>query len=383
MALNCDTCGQSFPTNASLYMHKQEAHNTPSLILVNHDHGGKSDPQNDPDLQVIDEYTQPKKRYHDGPEPPRKRKDSQLDPNLEIVDEYNDPAFDGGPKIIDGYNDPTSDGQADDGLQVIDEYIAPPSRRVDYKTMYEKCVKEGKKFKIKSGRYIEDLKRRCRAEIERRVNNATAGRIEETSALERKYHDDIVKLKKLHAQQMSDLEGIKDAACNDLIKKVKREHQEEIDRVIAGYDKKIGELETGCEERMKLLRDQIKSIQEDDESISSLTKSIFNCTTMEEIFEIQRLIKNHQLDVLTSKHLKTLQNLFLSLSYGVLPICQPQREKVSQSQRRLVEKIQNTSSASAKRLLKENRAEVVNLFSIIEGSLKLARNSYNRFGTQS
>lgn len=168
-----------------------------------------------------------------------------------------------------------------------------------------------------------------------------------------------------------------------MIKKVKREHQEEIDRVIAGYDKKIGELETGCEERMKLLRDQIKSIQEDDESISSLTKSIFNCTTMEEIFEIQRLIKNHQLDVLTSKHLKTLQNLFLSLSYGVLPICQPQREKVSQSQRRLVEKIQNTSSASAKRLLKENRAEVVNLFSIIEGSLKLARNSYNRFGTQS
>ena len=104
---------------------------------------------------------------------------------------------------------------------------------------------------------------------------------------------------------------------------------------------------------------------------------------MEEIFEIQKLVRNHQLDLLIQRHLKTLQKLFLSLSYGVLPICQPQRDQVTDSQRQLVERIQSASRNTAKRIIKENRNEVVNLFTIINDSLKLARDSFNRFGTSS
>ena len=102
---------------------------------------------------------------------------------------------------------------------------------------------------------------------------------------------------------------------------------------------------------------------------------------MEEIFEIQKLIKNNQIDVIIQRHLNTLQDLFLSLSHGVLPICQPQRSRVTSNQRKLVEKIQSSSGSVAKRVIKENKDSITNLFMIIDDSLKLARNSYNKYGT--
>ena len=180
---------------------------------------------------------------------------------------------------------------------------------------------------------------------------------------------------------MTDLETLKDKLCTDELNKLKQECNEKIADVEKRYKKIINDLELEFVGRINRLNDHIKSIEEDDENLSSLAKAIFNCTTMEEIFEIQRLIKNHQLDVVVERHLPTLQNLFFSLSYGVLPICQPQRAKVSDKQKQLVEKIQSSSKHSAKRLIKENKDSITNLFTIIEDSIKLARNSYNRYGT--
>ena len=74
--------------------------------------------------------------------------------------------------------------------------------------------------------------------------------------------------------------------------------------------------------------------------------------------------------------------MFLSLSYGILPICQPQRDTITDSQRELVGRIQNSSLNITKMLLKDNREEIANLFSILEDSLNLARNSFNRYGIQ-
>ena len=54
--------------------------------------------------------------------------------------------------------------------------------------------------------------------------------------------------------------------------------------------------------------------------------------------------------------------------------------RFSERERELVGKIQNSSFNTAKGILKENREEIANLFSIIEDSLNLARNSFNRYG---
>ena len=179
---------------------------------------------------------------------------------------------------------------------------------------------------------------------------------------------------------MSDLDELLKSECSDKIQALRAAHNELIQNMANDHKKQLDKNEEDCERKLRTLNDQIKAMQKDDEDLSSLSKAIFNCTTMEEIFEIQKLIKNHQLDIVVQNHLPTLQNLFLSLSYGVLPICQPQREQVTDDQRRVVEKIQSASGTSAKRILKEKHSEIVNLFTIIKDSIKLARDSYNRYG---
>ena len=386
MDLQCEYCGRTFPTNASLYMHKQK--HTPSLVLVNHNHegdtdNGKPDPQLDPDLEIIDDYKfvpGTKKRYRDSipadsriPLPARKRKpDPQLDPGLQIIDQYpkpDDNDEDDDFKIVDEYID---DGYTD-GPKIVDDY-SDRRTKLDYKAMYEQCIKDSKRLKHKFNKHLEVIDKKHRASVRRGIKDTQ-------DQLSAKYEFEIAKLKRFHDKQMSDLETLKDEDCADRIKDERKNCQDEINKLKDKHNKQIEELDEECDIKLNLLHDQIKALQEDDADLSSLAKAIFNCTTMEEIFEIQRLVKNHQIDRVVENHLPTLQNLFLSLSYGVLPICQPQRDRVTDSQRRLVERIQTSSRASAKRLIKENRNDVVNLFTIINDSLKLARNTYNRYGT--
>ena len=175
---------------------------------------------------------------------------------------------------------------------------------------------------------------------------------------------------------MLDLEELLDGKRDDEIQEINKRHE----KIVDAQRKEMEDYEKECERKLKLLNDQIKAMEKDDEDLSSLSKAIFNCTTMEEIFEIQKLVNNHQLDEVVKNHLPTLQNLFLSLSYGILPICQPQRDQVTDDQRQLVEKIQTASPQTVKRILKEKRADIINLFTIIKKSIKLARDTYNQYG---
>ncbi len=166
---------------------------------------------------------------------------------------------------------------------------------------------------------------------------------------------------------------------HEKIQNLQRVHDQLINNINIAHKKELDDNEKEFQRKLNILNDQIKAMQEDDEDLSSLSKEIFNCKTMEEIFEIQKLVKSYQIDIVIQKHLTTLQNLFLSLSYGVLPISRPQREQVTDNQRDIVERIQTASSSVAKSILRENRAEIIKLFAIIKDSIKLARDSYNRF----
>jgi len=300
---------------------------------------------------------------------PRKKQkfDPELDDGLEIVDEIND----------------DSDDQNDPALVVVDEYNKP-SR--DYKQLYKDCIDDGQNLKQTYKRKKDSLIAAHNIQLRDKI-----------SELRNQYDQKIANLKTRHDKQMKDLEDIKDAACNDEVTKLRQEIaalEIEVRRqkdAIKGFveenvelDKKLNrekdEIEKQCAGRIKTLNDHIKSLQEDSSAdMNPLIKAIYNCTTMEEIFTIQKLVENHQLDEVVDKHLPTLQNLLFSLSYGILPICQPQRDKVSDEQRKLVDNIQNSSNNGAKKLIRNNKREIVNLFSIIKDSIKLARNSYNKF----
>ena len=400
MALQCEHCQKTFPTNTSLYKHKHREHNNSTLLLVNHDHrkmsgnrapkrsrssqpdgslglpkqiikkprvSNNADPQNDDGLIVIDEYNDPGKNPLDtDPKPLPPKYDPQDE--LQIIDEYKpDEDNDDQLTVIDSYED---DGQSDDNLSVIDRFD-DGQRKItnDYKKKYLDCLKAHKSQRAKFLKKIAQMSNNYKINIDR-IKKQLYDQCQEK----------IDKLKKFHERQMSDLEDLLKAKQDDAIQDLTKVHDKVINDLKIIHKRELDDNEKECQRKLKLLNDQIKAMQEDNEDLSSLSKAIFNCTTMEEIFEIQKLVNNYELDKVIQNHLPTLQNMFLSLSYGILPICQPQRDQVSDNQREVVERIQTASPQTAKRILQQNRSDIVNLFTIIKKSIKLARDSYNRYG---
>lgn len=397
MALQCEHCQKTFPTNASLYRHKHREHKNSALVLVNHSHkrmnnvkgprrrsdsgpprypskrprdggldGNKEkrsrDDQYDDGLSVIDEYTDPVEKPLDYDVKPTPKYDQDND-ELKVIDEYKtDDEHDDQLTVIDSSDD---DAQSEDNLTVIDEFDDHSRIKQDYKKKYLDCLKAHKSLRAKF------LAKTARANSN---HKASLHRVERQ--VRKEFQEKIDGLKKVHERKMLDLEELLDGKHDDEIQEINKRHE----KIVAAQRKELEDYEKECDRKLKLLNDQIKAMEKDDEDLSSLSKAIFNCTTMEEIFEIQKLVNNHQLDEVVKNHLPTLQNLFLSLSYGILPICQPQRDQVTDDQRQLVEKIQTASPQTVKRILKEKRADIINLFTIIKKSIKLARDTYNQYG---
>ena len=409
MALQCEHCQRTFPTNASLYKHKHEVHNNSSLVLVNHahknmsdsipskprtrnrqsDHSGeyghtpkrskidgkipddKKDPQYDDGLVVVDKYSDPGEKPLDSdPKTIPPKYDPQNDDQLKVIDEYKiDDEDDDQLTVIDSYDD---DGQSDDNLSIVDRYDDKDQTiiKTDYKKKYLDCLKA---HKIQQAKFLKKISR---------INIQNKSNLDRHKKQMRdKCRDEIDKIKNFHQRQMSDLEELLTDKRMNEIKDLSRKHDRLVSDMKNDHRKELSDIERECQRKLKLLDDQIKAMEKGEEDLSSLSKAIFNCTTMEEIFQIQKLVNNHQLDDVIKNHLPTLQNLFLSLSYGILPICQPQRQQVTDEQRKVVERIQTASSQTAKKILQENRADITNLFTIIKNSIKLARDSYNRYGT--
>ena len=409
MALQCEHCQRSFPTNASLYQHKHKVHNNSSLVLVNHTHrnmsnntpskprtrppqsdrsgefrftpkkpkydsknrDNKRDPQYDDGLVVVDKYNDPGEKPLDSdPKTIPPKYDEQDDPELKIIDEYDiNDENDDQLTVIDSYED---DGQSDDNLSIIDRYDDkdPITIKTNYRKKYLDCLKS---HKIQRARFLKKI---SRINI---LNKTNLDRLKRQ--MDEKCRDEIDKMKTFHQRKMSDLEELLNNKRDDEIQDLNRKHDKLVSDMKNDHKKELGDTERECQRKLELLDDQIKAMEKDEEDLSSLSKAIFNCTTMDEIFQIQKLVNNHQLDEVIKNHLPTLQNLFLSLSYGILPICQPQRQQVTEEQRKVVERIQTASTQTAKKILQENRGDITNLFTIIKNSIKLARDSYNRYGT--
>ena len=373
--LQCEICGKSFNTNAGLYTHKQRIHNnTASVVLVNHNrHQGrhwkpsKRRWESEPESEIKDKYIYP----------PKKHRNDEGDDGLKIIDEYNDgddAELNDDMEVIDEYDPPqdVSTDEDDVDLPSPSSPVQPiiPSSQLNYKALYEKCRQKYNKVKLQCKKKLNMLNKKHKEALKRDLNE-----------LNDKRDADIADMRDRFRKQMNDLEQTKNLEIDDRIRGIQNEQQDTLKKISVEHQRRIVKLEAECEDKIKVLNTHIKDLQDEGDEFTSLSNAIFNCTTIEEIFEIERLIKNHQLDVVAQNHLKTLQNLFLSLSYGILPICDVQRKMITPKQRTLIEKIQSSSSTAAKRHLKEGRSEIINLFTVINDSLKLIRNTFNRYGT--
>ena len=128
---------------------------------------------------------------------------------------------------------------------------------------------------MKCEKQLNDLNNKHKRELRQKLEE-----------MREKHNQDITWLKRTHEKKMNDLEQLKDVTCDDKIREIENKHQSEIDKFNAEHATKIADLEADCGAKLKLLNDHIKDLQKDDnEDFSSLSRAIFNCTTMEEIFE--------------------------------------------------------------------------------------------------
>ena len=238
-------------------------------------------------------------------------------------------------------------------MEVIDSYVRPSRKKTkdDSDSDLEVNNLDFDKFKAKFQKYcqdeLDDQRAKYNKELKSRENE-----IKECKAT------------------LSRLQKEKEVAEKELKKELEKNKE--------NYERLMAEMEKHYEGKLDILKDKIKSMENNDD-FKPLTEAIFNCITIEEIFEIKKLVRNREFEDLVDNHLDTLQKLFLSLSYGVIPICQPQRDVISETQSKLIANIETSSPSKAKTLIMQNRSDIIDIFNTIEQSIELAANSYDKF----
>ena len=417
MVEKCEICGKRFELLSHLYMHKQS--HTPSLLLHQHPHPAfgmetkqvalKRDRDDDylpvsNKLQVTrkssDDSDFETPSYNNRKRLKRKRSSDDEEDGKPVVKRFqgleikpydrNERRIKRGKikkakikgrklkKILDNEDERgvySSEEERDPGLKAVEVYSSDSE-------MENQREKQSKFREVKNLKnMLEDVRDDCKDMIDDEKEKCRDTLLEAKRLNKLK----LAGLKEDHKGKVTAIEK----KCEDELSQKDKVHKTEIDNLTEKFedgvkekDKEFEAMENDYKAKIDMLNKLLQSEQDEEDYLTPLAGAIFNCTTMEEIFEIKNLVESYKVNELTDKHYKTLQNMFLSLSYGVLPICQPQRDTITDSQRELVGKIQNSSFNAVKGILNENRKEIANLFTIIEDSLKLARNSFNRYGVQ-
>ena len=376
MAFECEYCDKEFNTNAGLYMHKQSIHNPPKVVIVNHrdaNAGFSGDHVYSRKRHIIDDEVPGPSNIEE--EIDFKKKFKSDDDNTEVIDIPSDDDD----MSLDLPDVPTTD--------LIPKFNIPKDKMKNkikisdsWKIKYERCQRQSIRQREKYNK-LKDSYNKLKDIYDRGAKNFN----DKIAQMVTQCATEIDKLKTDNAKKISDsekvIEDMKREHIN-IINNIQRDNETNLKNLMDECDRRINAMEQEHNQKIKELNDYIKEIpQEDTEHFNSLSKAIFNCTSMEEIFEVRRLIKDHKFDEVLKNHIGTIQKLFMGLSYGIIPICNAQRTGITNKQRDLVDAVQSSTSTTAKNLLKTKRNEVTKLFSIINDSLKLIRNTYNTYGS--
>ena len=137
--------------------------------------------------------------------------------------------------------------------------------------------------------------------------------------------------------------------------------------------------------KIKILKEQLEECEEFGESeydLTKLSKSIYNSVTIEEFNRIRTLLSNNQIDLLLRgrKNILALQKMASALTYGIIPITNPQRVALSDREKKLVKDIETATVDDVREHIKNNLPAFLKLFSTIEDSLKLVAKTFLKYG---
>ena len=334
MELQCESCGELFMSNTLLYKHKQIAHanlctssNSPaSSITIERKRSSTDDDLKQSKLSKIELK-------------------SNGEDNLDYEMSY---------KVID----PTLKNEVnEEEIQIIDNQMNGKSCNVRTNSTATGHKSSG------AGKLYES-KFQCDSE-----------RIFKTEQL---HDNDLIRI----MESVYKTQIVQKLEHN--IMNLKQKHKIEIAEIRQKYNDSLKEMEMQLEKEKSIHAWEITESASDDddndkEILSTLTKAINNTAAMSQVYEIQRLMEEGQINEILKKHFITFKNVLQSLTYGIIPLCQSQRDQVTNSQRNLVRKLQFSTKQTAAKLLKGRHSEIIKLFLIVKDSIKLIRISYNKY----
>ena len=192
---------------------------------------------------------------------------------------------------------------------------------------------------------------------------------------------------------------------NDLVRKdteireLKREIEElreEIRGFVgfkAGCESKILELERLFErerdlrkkekEQRELLAMQFQNYKENVvEEMTPLDKALMNSVTIEQINDIRHYLKAGDINPILNDDNKLLiiQRILAGMSEGIIPISNPQNLIFTKSHKSFMSTLKTIGLDEAKDYIEENIQDFLEIFEILDMSLKLVTKAFNKYG---
>ena len=334
MELQCESCGEIFMSNTLLYKHKQIAH------------ANLRTSSNSPASSITIERKRPSTDYD--------LKQSKLSKIELKSNEEDNLDYEMSYKVID----PTLKNEVnEEEIQIIDN-------QMNGKSCHVRTNSTATGHKSSGAGKLYEPKFQCDSE--------------QTFKTEQLHDNDLIRI----MESVYKTQIVQKLEHN--IMNLKQKHKIEIAEIRQKYNDSLKEMEMQLEKEKSIHAWEITESASDDddddkEILSTLTKAINNAAAMSQVYEIERLMEEGQINEILKKHFTTFKNVLQSLTYGIIPLCQSQRDQVTNSQRNLVQKLQFSTKQTAAKLLKGRHSEIIKLFLIVKDSIKLIRISYNKY----
>lgn len=362
----CSQCSERFDTLTDLYKHKQLKH--PPIVLVNnynHDHDESF--HNDPIAEIPLPASDGEVSEHLKPPPKRRLEetDNESDISTDLIpapdsntDNESDistdltPAPESKKRLRDDNTDlkPSSKKKRDNDRPPID-----PTRKTiysKYKKLYRECLSTAEKWKSlyvklrsENTKLQEEYEKAARTMGE--ANMELKSRLEECTEVVLQLQDRVVK-------QQAGIDSLK----------------EERKELRVKYEKSIN---------------HIQQLEEDGQldAFNDISKSIFNCVSIEQIERVRKLFKKKDFaKIRQPNNIEVLQRIIQGINRGYIPICNPQQSRMTDAHQILLDDMDKASSEQLKKIIGTNSKLLSELMYTVDDSVKMIVHLYNKFGSQ-
>ena len=115
---------------------------------------------------------------------------------------------------------------------------------------------------------------------------------------------------------------------------------------------------------------------------TDVTKKIYNCISIQEISHLRNLFRRNKWDeIIKPKNIAVILRLIVGIDNDAIPICNPQTSNLTSQQRYLIHTLKSSSPSDALNIIRNNQSSIEFLFKILDQSLRMMVNLFNKYGS--